>query len=275
MMTKYWHEFNCPGKQSCTFASIGQHLLNHAVQHNRHLLTVQIGAMDGISNDPMYDMFVRMQGSGFVRGLETPLDLRNWLPVLIEPVPTNYENLITTYTDIASAKGLGCAVPINAAVSYGSSAKTCPFCRMNTAEDAPKECKDHPDWMKLQIGTLDCEHSKRFFANNFDLCILQDPLPCSSVVSLITQKLLTSRPDIAMLQIDVEGYEYILLDGFLSEVQDISLPPVVHFEHKVMKDQDRTNPLDGKSRLNGTIELLQSRGYILYDEGEDFLAIRL
>ena len=129
--------------------------------------------------------------------------------------------------------------------------------------------------MKLQIGTLDCEHSKRFFNTDFDLCVLQDPLPCNSLVKLLSDNSVPAE-HVAMLQIDIEGYEYILLDGMFKEMPDSSLPPVIHFEHKVMKDQDEKHPLVNQtSRLDQTKDLLSSRGYYWYDEGEDYLALRL
>jgi len=283
-IVKYWHEINCPQKDTCQFASIGQHLLHIAMKRNQTLLTVQVGAMDGRSNDPMYEMFVETMGKNYVQARKGEIgtrrnshfsDLRNWLPVMIEPVPQNYNDAKATYLGIANDGGLGCAVPIHAAVSYDSTKTACPFCRFNTADDAPDRCKKQPDWMKLQIGTLDCEHSKRFFADDFDLCILQDPLPCSSLMNLLSGNFVPSE-HIAMLQIDIEGYEYILLDGMLKEMPDSSLPPVIHFEHKVMIDQDEKHPLVNRtSRIDHTKGLLSSRGYYLYDEGEDYLALRL
>lgn len=131
--------------------------------------------------------------------------------------------------------------------------------------------------MKFQLGTLDCEHSKRFFNKDFDMCILQDPLPCNSLEKLLSDHFVPAE-HIAMLQIDIEGYEYILLDGMFKEIPDESLPPVIHFEHKVMQDQDMTHPLVNRtSRVDHTKELLSSRGYHFYDEGEgeDYLALRL
>lgn len=130
-IVKYWHSFNCPQKDTCRFSLIGQHLLHAAMKLNQTLLSVQVGAMDGRSNDPMYEMFV----SSF-----SDL-LRNWLPVMIEPVPKNYEDMKQTYLSIATDRGLGCAVPIHAAVSYDSTKTSCPFCRVNTADDAPPRCK--------------------------------------------------------------------------------------------------------------------------------------
>ncbi len=53
----------------------------------------------------------------------------------------------------------------------------------------------------------------------FDTCIIQDPLPCSSLKKLLSDKFVPVE-HIAMLQIDIEGYEYILLDGMLKEMPD-------------------------------------------------------
>ena len=273
-VVKYWYGFNCPHKSSCKFASIGQHLLHHAIQRNETLLTVQVGAMDGKSNDPMYDMFVGEGKKQYVNGRTSFSTLNNWIPVLIEPVPTNYEAMMNTYASIAIDKDLGCAVPINAAVSYDAMKTSCPFCRVNTSDDAPNRCKELPDWMRLQLGTLDCEHSKRFFNTDFDQCVIQDPLPCSSITNLLRERNLSTK-DIAMLQIDIEGYEYILFEGFFKEIPDESLPPIIHFEQKVMKEQDQKNPLKGgSSRLGSVTDMLSTRGYVIHDEGEDYLAIR-
>jgi len=229
--------------------------------------------MDGKSNDPMFEMFVEGTKK-YVNGRTSFSTLNNWIPVLVEPVPTNYEAMMNTYASIAIDKGLGCAVPINAAVSYDATKKSCPFCRVNTSDDAPNKCKEMPDWMRLQLGTLDCEYSKNFFNNDFDQCVVQDPLPCSSIVNLLRERNLSTE-NIAMLQVDIEGYEYILLEGFFKEIPDESLPPIIHFEHKVMKVQDEKYPLEGNSsRLESVTDILLARGYVLHDQGEDYLAIK-
>ena len=53
-VVKYWYKCNCPLSQTCILSSLGQHLLHASIQQNKTMLTVQIGAMDGQSNDPMY-----------------------------------------------------------------------------------------------------------------------------------------------------------------------------------------------------------------------------
>jgi hypothetical protein len=96
------------------------------------------------------------------------------------------------------------------------------------------------------------------------------------MVKLLSDKFIPAE-HIAMLQIDIEGYEYILLDGVFREIPDNYLPPVIHFEHKVMFDMDKKHPLVNRtSRLHHVMELMMSKGYQLYDENEDdYLAIRL
>ena len=106
----------------------------------------------------------------FVVRKEVP-DLINWLPVLIEPVQENYQNMLEAYADFANAKKLGCAVPLGAAVSYDSSIEgnTCTFCHFNNSENSDPKCKKYPDWARLQLGTLDCEfraHRSRQLLSN-------------------------------------------------------------------------------------------------------------
>ena len=77
-----------------------------------------------------------------------------------------------------------------------------------------------------------------------------------------------------MVQIDIEGYEYILLEGFMKELPDHLLPPIIHFERKVMEYQDNVYPLEeGKKRLKMSEDVMKSKGYALHLEGGDFLEI--
>ncbi|CAJ1942154.1 unnamed protein product [Cylindrotheca closterium] len=49
-LVKLWWSANCSANttkfKKCTFRSIGRHLLHHAIQQDRTLVTLQIGAMD-------------------------------------------------------------------------------------------------------------------------------------------------------------------------------------------------------------------------------------
>eukprot|EP00980_Cylindrotheca_fusiformis_P011670 scaffold2756_cov105-Cylindrotheca_fusiformis.AAC.1 len=272
-LVKLWFDAYCPIDRpkaaDCKFISIGRYLLDHAIKHDRTLLTVQIGAMDGKSNDPIYDMFVRTV-NWQLRKSDKFQNLQNWLPVLLEPVPENFKNLIATYQEIEEKHGLPCSIPINAAISYSSTESECAFCRYNTDADAPEECS-HADWMKFQLGSLDCGYHQRFFGQKiFDKCIIKDPLPCGPVSELLKKRApyLPQDATVAMVQIDVESYEYILLSGLLTDLKP--LPPVIHFENKVMKAADRKTPLEnGEKRLEIAISALEDAGYVVYEEGED------
>ena len=64
-LVKLWFEANCPAgtekARTCKFRDIGRYLLDHAVKHDLTMLKIQIGAMDGKSNDPMYEMFIKQK----------------------------------------------------------------------------------------------------------------------------------------------------------------------------------------------------------------------
>jgi hypothetical protein len=271
-LVNLWFQANCPSNvpnaKSCKFHSIGRYLLNHAIKHDMTLLTVQIGAMDGKSNDPMFEMYVQKKNWP-LRSKDHFDNLQNWLPVLLEPVPQNYDKLVKAYKEIHEENRLPCPISINAAISYDTHTTECKFCRFNVSPDAPQECS-HADWMKTQMGTLDCEHSLKFLGKSiFDKCIIQDPLPCGPVSSILQKKApyLPLDSTIAMVQIDVEAYEYIILEGLVKELNP--LPPIIHFYNKV-------DPLpDDKKSLQKAIDSLEKAGYIIYEKGEDTLAFYL
>ena len=292
-----WHLFHCPPaprndtlqpvaeayRRTCTFEGLGQHLLHAAARADKSLLTVQVGAMDGTSNDPMYAAFV--PGHPYYKQLlpavnnDAAAAARHWLPILFEPVPSNYEKLIKHYSDLSQQHGV-CSMPVHAAVNFqaGGDGK-CAFCRVNTADDAPEVCQQLPDWMKDQIGSLDCEYQKKFHEERFEPCVLQDPLPCGVLGELLRREggIDAATAPLAILQIDIEGYEYKLLQNYL--LSDARLPHAIHYEYKVMAQLDggyKRMPLNGTQTRNQIVEnLLHARGYTLWLEGEDVLALRL
>ena len=225
----------CRKKQ---FDRIGQLLLEEATAQNKLLVTVQIGGMDGSSNDPMYEMFVKQPR----RPPQQPSpSLQHWMPVVVEPVPQNFRALQQTYREIAQQHGLQCPLLAQQAISYEASQKQCTFCHFNVSDNALEICNSRPDWQRYQLGTLDCDYSRRYYRPDiFEQCIIQDQLQCGTIVSLLDQWQIPADT-IAILQVDIEGYEYMLLTGLIHELlDDAALPPVIHFEHKVMQVYDKT-----------------------------------
>lgn len=255
------------------FKEIGHELIKRAAASNQVLVTVQIGGMDGYSNDPMYNMYIK-QGRD---STDTSFPkLKHWLPVVVEPVPINFEALSKTYKTLQqhATDKLECSIIEPWAVSYDTAPPDlCTFCRFDTSETAQPQCKRKPDWMKLQLGTLECGYSKQFFNVDFDACIIQDKVKCGPVSALLHKTGLPVATPIAILQVDVEGYEYMLLPGLLNELPDHMLPLVIHFEHKVMRHKDQKNGTT--TRAADVNELLRKYGYVLYDQDYDYLALRV
>jgi hypothetical protein len=128
------------------------------------------------------------------------------------------------------------------------------------------------------------------------LCIAHDKLPCGTVLELMNslglgEEEMVKKVDgatrssgggniapIGIVQIDVEGFEVFILQSLMNEFSDETLPLVLHFEKKVMVDQDIKNhagrTVNG-TKIATTFGLLRERGYVMYDDGEDVTAIRL
>jgi len=129
--------------------------------------------------------------------------------------------------------------------------------------------------MKLQLGTLDCAYSEKTFRQILTYASFRT-LFLALLLPIYFRKKSIPSQDIAILQIDIEGYEYILLEGLLKEVPDDRLPPIIHFEQKVMIRLDKMHPLEegSNTRLEMAKNLLEEKGYVFIEEKEDILAIR-
>jgi len=257
------------------FVELSRLIYKSAIEKNRTLLTLQIGGMDGVSNDPMHEIFKE-------------LNLSNWFPVVVEPVPTNFNQLKQNYADTKVwGKGGGLfagTALVNYAVTSDRDQKTCEFCHWDDTSTAQK-CIDAPDWIRLQLGTLDCAHLEQMMGpESSNLCIVHDPIQCGTVLELFSSIGFEMKESdgikvpIGLLQIDVEGFEVFLLQSLMDEILDEDyLPLVIHFEKKVMLDQDVTNKAGRKvngTKIETTFNLLRKRGYVLFNDGEDVLAIR-
>jgi len=149
------------------------------------------------------------------------------------------------------------------AVSYENK-ETCSFCRLDTTK-----CENEPDWVKYQLGSLDCDYCKKNF-HKFDKCWIEDKVPCGPVTKLLRETVQDEYAPISFLQIDIEGYEHVLIPGLLQELS--FLPPVIHYEEKVMAASDEKY---NSTRVQTVQSVLREYGYILFPQGEDVLALRV
>jgi len=252
------------------FAMLGRALLDTARNASQRLLTLQIGGMDGKSNDPLYEMFVAKQKQ------DLGLDIRHWFPIVVEPVHYNFDSLTRTYHEIAATKNVSCFHARQYAVSYDEAISDCPFYRFRDNQDPHTTdfCRSQPDWLRLQVGTLTAGQHKWIFGEQvYDECVVADPVPCGSVRSLWASVYRDDQPPpLAMIQIDTEGYEEYIIPGILREWKEAgwSLPALIHFEDKCLKDFDQRNQTQRWPKLQ---QVLWDHGYTIFPDGEDSTAL--
>ena len=266
------------------FQELSRLIYQSALENNQILITLQIGGMDGISNDPMHKIFIEQE----------QLRLHNWFPIILEPVPTNFHKLSLNYADFQDKRGLPGTAIRQYAVTSERDSGTCEFCHWNDTSTEQK-CMEAPEWIRLQLGTLDCAHLENMMGEESSkMCVAHEDLPCGTVLELMHSLGLGTEHNavggtvtpgaggdtvapIGIVQIDVEGYEVFILQSMMNEFSEENLPLVFHFEKKVMMDQDNRQHAGRKvngTKIATTYELLSRKGYIMYDDGEDVTAIR-
>mmetsp|Transcript_1544 Transcript_1544/g.1858 ORF Transcript_1544/g.1858 Transcript_1544/m.1858 type:complete len:116 (+) Transcript_1544:465-812(+) len=94
-------------------------------------------------------------------------------------------------------------------------------------------------------------------------CFKKDVFTCDTILNTIHNHGYSIQ-DLAVLQMDVEGFEKILLEGFFAEVPKEYLPPVINFESRVLKP---------RGELESVFQLLRQNGYGIHEKRVDTLAI--
>jgi FkbM family methyltransferase len=153
---------------------------------------IQIGANDGISYDPIYDLVTKEKVKGIV----------------IEPIQDIFNQLKNNYRDNPQVE------PLNLAIHRDQ--KEMILYRVD-----PKN-KNYPEWTK-GTPSFNKSHHKLSFIEEID--IVEELVKCISFDDLIEQY---SIKKIDLLQIDTEGYdlEIIKMINF-----DIVSPTIISFEH--------------------------------------------
>ncbi len=158
------------------------------------LFVVQIGAFDGVSNDPVHDLIVR----------------HGWHGVVVEPQQRYFELLCSTYAD---RDGIS---PVNAAISDADGTRPLYWIE-----------PDPSDLMSTiaQFASFDHDHLRR---NAELLPDRAERIRSSDVQCLTFETLLQDVANVDVLQIDTEGFDATVLSLFdLGRWQ----PQIVQFEH--------------------------------------------
>jgi len=168
----------------------------------KNIRFVQIGANDGVKNDPIH-AYIRQQG---------------WQGVLVEPIPAIFEELKQNYEGVPNL--------IFEMVGIADTDGSLDFYHL-----APEF--DDPNWLQ-QIGTFDRK------AIEFNLAVRPDLLPhiTSTEIPTVSLKTLFSRNHIDQLDIlllDVEGLEWVIL----KQLQGLTIrPQYLFFEWGCMAQND-------------------------------------
>jgi len=166
---------------------------------------IQIGAFDGLTNDPIHDLVERF----------------GWRGILVEPQPGPFQRLCQTY---AGHPGLEL---VNAAVS----AQPGPMTLWSVADPQPSD----PEWVE-QSASFDRDHLVRHTHWRQDLIDRIVGVPVETVT--LGELLARSSAPVDVLQIDAEGYDAKIV-AMLDATEH--RPTIVRFEHRNLLPTDHAD----------------------------------
>lgn len=251
---------------------------HEAVGTGGHLLTAQAGGVGGGSSDPMYAALLKNDAVH-----------HSWLQrraaIVFEPAGHNFRTLAQNYCRWQGAHSLVGFLVSRQPIMYPAPASgACPFYSYTESATAimekhswgggstPRPCADEQDWIKFQIGSFDEQSVRKFFGRNFDHCIETTSLTCGPIDLAFDKVSWASgaSKQLAALQVGVEGYDGVLLEGVLDSG---SRPLVTHFERGVMAGWGRQQ---GTSRLEHCLAKLRASGHRVQNStGEGLLAFQI
>jgi len=182
--------------------------------HNNQVNFIQIGANDGLRNDPLRPLIVR----------------DDWQGVLIEPLPTVFPLLKKNYSYLNNP-GL---VFSNSAITVDG-LEQLSFWSFTSDFLAAQTLEDRLDYQRK--ASFSREHVAGFLPphESAEAVLKEIPVPCLELDAIISNHL--PRLPLHLLAIDVEGYESTLIPGI-----DFSVirPEAVFFESEHLgADQEK------------------------------------
>jgi FkbM family methyltransferase len=201
-------------------------IVAHYLSLNRGFYFVQIGANDGVRWDPLHDLIRKHHLTG----------------LLVEPLPDAFDQLRRNYAMEPQLSFERSAIAPEDGVRS----------LFRVRSDAPVG-----DWAH-GIASFDRSHLIALLGHRGDRLIKEVKVPTVSVTTLLMKHHVA---DIALLQIDTEGYDLEVLRMFFAARM---FPEIVNFErvHLSLRDQQQS------------ARLLAEHGYRFIDVGIDTLAIR-
>ena len=281
---------DCKIGASHTFSAtpIMRRLQKMRLQQNQRLNTVQIGVMDGKSNDPLY--------IAYLNGKEPLFSVANWHSILVEPafmkeLKHTYDTDVFVKSDIKKKNVHFIEGAFNEAskISKGK----CHFYKvLSHAEGCPLKKTWAP-----QISTLDQRGLEKFFGHtNYPKCVHALSVSCWTMGTLLQNAQydieLRSKPEgsgqewcvkpgsdhdknkVDMLVVDAEGFDGMIVRTTLKETCPELWPSIILYEDKVVRYNSIT-ATNSSSGADSIIEFLEDHGYYCLIVGEDVLCMRV
>ena len=209
-------------------------LIDHGVLSHGRRAILQIGANDGVLDDPVHGAIRR-------HGLAA---------LLVEPLPDVFANLVKNYADLPGVKCVNVAV--------GRVAGEATLYRVWPGTEGL------PDWTQGLASFNEAVLIKHASWPGVDRSKFLSAIEHVTVPVQPIRDLLSSHPDIVdymMLQIDVEGYDLEILK---SAAECDFLPQIICYEHKHLSHDDQIEAR----------QLLLDQGYTFQSDYNDTVAIK-
>ena len=179
--------------------------LSDLSRNRKKLFFVQIGANDGYTADPIYNL-VKKYG---------------WSGVLVEPVPEYFQKLKQSY------KGVPNLSFANVAIADKNGYKTL----YGFSDQAPF-------WIKLHTKTKNSFSKKTILSHSWYMPNLEKFIVGQKVKAINVETLIKeyTEGNVDMIFIDTEGYDFEILKQF--DLKNLR-PSVVYYEHKHLSLADK------------------------------------
>lgn len=201
----------------------------------RDFFFIQIGACDGVFQDPIVDLIKEL----------------SWRGIFVEPVKYLFDSLVSHYS------GREGFIFENAAIADHEGTETFYFID-------PCHFGELPDYVK-GIGSLDkyswmnyprTDEQKKWYLESIDPYMIKTLVPCMTLGGLCRKHRVNS---LDLLQIDAEGYDSEIIQQVDFEHL---MPSIISYENKHVTDKA------------GTERFLRAKGYELKIQGGETIAVR-
>lgn len=185
-----------------------EYIIAHRILKNKNFYFVQIGANDGVTDDPIYKLVSEHKLKG----------------LLVEPLPDVFELLKKNYENNNLVKAVNLAVH--------PTAKNMSLYRIKEEEFLGKAASGKSSFSKEHL----LKWKKK--VDNLEELIIEEKVNCLHLMELLTQENINQ---VDLMQIDVEGFDFEVIK--MIDFDKIK-PSIIHYEHDHLSIDDTKSCLE-------------------------------